>query len=62
MAVMCGLCGRIWERDPALEVACPLCGAGVGEPCAEYHVERDYAAIEAGVVDVCEPKASKETA
>ena len=26
-------CGYEWERDPALEVTCPVCGAAVGKPC-----------------------------
>ena len=54
MAVMCGLCGRIFPRDPALEVPCPKCGAGVGYKCDEYHIERDYAALDAGVIPPCE--------
>jgi len=33
MSVACELCGRTWPRDPVLEVACPVCGAGVGHPC-----------------------------
>jgi hypothetical protein len=26
-------CGLTWPRDPALEVVCPVCAAGVGQPC-----------------------------
>lgn len=26
-------CGRIWPRDPVLEVQCPTCDATAGSPC-----------------------------
>jgi hypothetical protein len=26
-------CGKVWPRDPVLEVACPICGARPGSPC-----------------------------
>jgi hypothetical protein len=26
-------CGRVWPRDPVLEVACPRCAAPPGSPC-----------------------------
>lgn len=68
MTVMCAGCGRTWERDPALEVACPQCLAPVGVKCrrpsghgCNLHHARDYAAMDAGFVEVC-PAAKKETA
>lgn len=60
MAVMCGLCGEIWERDPALEVACPQCLAPVGVKCrrpsghgCDLHHARDQAALDVGVLKPC---------
>ncbi len=52
MTVQCSTCGQHWERDPALEVACPSCGADVGSqcrrpsghPCA-VHAGRDKRAL-----------------
>jgi hypothetical protein len=26
-------CTRTWPRDPATEIACPDCGAGIGKKC-----------------------------
>jgi hypothetical protein len=55
-AVCC--CGLTWERDPALEVVCPVCGAAVGQPCPRSrpsghsawgdwaHNERDFLAMD----------------
>jgi len=64
MSASCHLCGETWPRDPALEVACPMCGAGVGVRCVRPsghrawrheppHVERDRAALDAGVIRPC---------
>ncbi len=52
MTVQCSTCGEQWERDPALEVDCPACGADVGSqcrrpsghPCA-VHAGRDKRAL-----------------
>ncbi len=33
MTVSCSNCGQTWERDPALEVSCPVCYVDVGERC-----------------------------
>ena len=33
MTVSCSACGREWERDPALEVACPKCKVPIGRYC-----------------------------
>lgn len=33
MSVSCRQCGQAWPRDPVLEVACPDCGAKVGQRC-----------------------------
>lgn len=56
-------CGRTWPRDPVLEVACPTCGAGVGQRCrrpsghtvwgGEPHPERDRLADGAGHYGSC---------
>lgn len=62
MTVTCSRCGRTWPRDPALEVECPKCGAGIGRPCVarrpsghvasaafagiSVHAERDQLALE----------------
>ena len=55
MVVTCDRCGQSWERDPALEVPCPACGAGVGQGCRRpsgytgpfvgLHTERDILAM-----------------
>lgn len=29
----CLRCGHSWDRDPVLEVACPVCKQGAGSPC-----------------------------
>ena len=34
MSVSCNLCGKTWDRDPVLEVECPVCGAEPGEECS----------------------------
>jgi predicted RNA-binding Zn-ribbon protein involved in translation (DUF1610 family) len=56
MPVVCLKCGQEWERDPDLEVPCPVCGAGVGQRCRRpsghsgpfvgFHAERDILAME----------------
>ena len=56
MSVQCSACGQEWPRDPALEVACPVCRASVGAPCrrpsghrvygGELHPDRDRLAME----------------
>ena len=57
MAVTCRNCGQEWERDPAVEVACPTCTAEVGQNCqrpsghpCRIHAERDRRALE----EVCD--------
>jgi hypothetical protein len=65
--VVCNYCGDEWPRHPALEVACPKCGAGIGKPCGnkrpsghrvvfgvETHVEREQAALDAGIWAKCQ--------
>ena len=52
-----------WPRDPALEVPCPCCGAGIGRMCrrpsehrtfgGEPHAQRDKAAMDAGIIMKC---------
>jgi predicted amidophosphoribosyltransferase len=61
--VKCDNCGQEWPRDPALEVACPKCRAPVGRVCRrpsghnlwgnQPHRERDQAAMDAGLLQVC---------
>jgi DNA-directed RNA polymerase subunit RPC12/RpoP len=63
MTVRCANCGDEWERDPALEVACPQCGAKVGCKCkrpsqhgvwgGQPHASRDQAAMDAGFLRPC---------
>ena len=57
MGVTCKNCGKEWERDPALEVACPSCSAEVGQQCrrpsghpCRIHAKRDRRALE----EVCD--------
>jgi len=58
--VTCRACGQTWPRDPALEVPCPQCRAPVGVKCrrpsghnCETHRERDQAAMDAGLLQLC---------
>lgn len=54
--VRCNSCGQTWRRDPALEVPCPTCSAGVGRKCRRpsgheawgggVHADRDLLAME----------------
>lgn len=63
MSVHCGRCGQEWPRDPALEVPCPRCRAGVGVRCRRpsghggnftgLHAARDRAAMDAGLLSRC---------
>ena len=63
---VCNACGQTWARDPALEVACPICRAGVGAWCKRpsghramrLHPERDGLALREGKIPPC-PKAPK---
>jgi predicted RNA-binding Zn-ribbon protein involved in translation (DUF1610 family) len=57
MTATCKNCDQEWERDPALEVACPSCAAEVGQRCqrpsghrCRIHAARDRRALE----EVCE--------
>lgn len=36
-------CGKTWPRDPALEVPCPTCRAGVGARCVKPSGHRFWA-------------------
>lgn len=66
MTVSCERCGEVWPRDPALEVECPHCRAGVGKPCKRpsehgifgggVHAARDQAAMDAGLLQRCAGK------
>lgn len=56
-------CARTWPRDPATEIACPGCGAGIGKKCKRpsghtawgswVHDARDIAACRAGHYGPC---------
>lgn len=59
-AARCNGCGEEWPRDPALEVECPDCKAGIGSPCRRpsghvcgIHASRDCLAMEKGVLAPC---------
>ena len=53
--VRCTNCGQEWPRDPALEVPCPVCRAGIGQICRRpsghrvfggaFHPDRDRLAM-----------------
>lgn len=68
--VSCQLCGEKYTRDPAYEVACPVCRAPAGSPCMrpsehtawEIHPERDGEALRQGFIKKCPkgPSAKKE--
>lgn len=62
--VICRSCGEEWPRHPALEVACPDCGASVGVHCkkpsghtfwksALPHVAREQRALDEGKMHRC---------
>lgn len=59
--VSCANCGETWARDPRLEVECPDCWQKVGSWCqrpsghkaAEFHIAREQAAVDAGLMSVC---------
>lgn len=60
MAVTCRHCGQTWPRDPAMEVACPACFAGIGSPCRRpsghgcaTHAARDQLAMDRGFLVAC---------
>lgn len=61
MPARCLRCGQEWARDPALEVPCPVCHAGVGQPCRrpsgheapDVHRDRDQLALEQGFIQPC---------
>lgn len=59
--VSCTLCGEEYPRDPAYEVACPVCHAAAGKPCMRpsehtawsIHPERDGEALRLGFIKKC---------
>jgi hypothetical protein len=63
MSVTCHTCGQEWERDPVLEVECPVCHAKVGQVCRRpsghnvfgnsFHPAREDAAMAAGFLQMC---------
>lgn len=66
--VTCNGCGRLYETHPCLLVPCPNCRAGVKQVCkrpseheaATFHVERERAAVIAGVLERECPGAPEE--
>lgn len=70
---VCSACGQEWDRDPALQVTCPLCSARIGTYCSEQrpsgyrirfgttliHPARDQLAMDAGLLQRC-PAAQKQ--
>jgi len=67
----CERCGQTWPVHPFSLVPCPICHAKVGQRCLRpsdhsgpfvgYHVAREQAAIDAGILQKCpgEPKIEK---
>jgi hypothetical protein len=67
MTVSCSACGQEWARDPALEVKCPKCNAGIGTYCSSprpsghrvrfggtlVHPGRDQLAMDMGFLQRC---------
>jgi hypothetical protein len=60
MTTRCNACGEEWPRDPAFEVECPDCKAGIGSPCRRpsghacaIHASRDRLAMEMGLLAPC---------
>ncbi len=67
MTVSCSKCGDEWDRDPALEVACPTCNSKIGHYCGQkrpsghkvrfgsplIHPARDQLAIDLGFLKRC---------
>lgn len=72
MGISCTNCGTEWERDPALEVACPSCAAEVGQRCRRpsghpvnmgtqlrgIHAAREQHALGDGILEPCPANAS----
>lgn len=62
MTFRCHRCGESWPDHPVTRVPCPVCGAPAGAWCrrpsghrawGEPHVERERAALTAGVLRMC---------
>lgn len=56
MSVKCTRCAKEFLRDPALEVACPVCDMHIGKPCkgmSGIHLGREYKAIARGFSERC---------
>jgi hypothetical protein len=52
-------CGRTWPRDPAYEVACPTCRAGIGSPCMRPSGHRKWGGIPCDARDLLADKLGK---
>lgn len=61
MSFVCRHCGEEWERHPVSLVICPTCKAEPGQRCkrpsghdaAAFHIARERAALDAGVLKPC---------
>lgn len=61
MTFTCRACGEQWERHPVTRVPCPTCRAPAGAWCVrpsghkaqELHIDREQAALDAGVLQRC---------
>jgi len=69
MTACCNACGQEWPRDPALEVECPDCRAGIGSACRRpsghacaVHGGRDRLAMDRGFLEPCPARLTQEAA
>jgi len=61
MTFRCSRCGEEWPDHPVTRVPCPTCRARAGAWCRrpsghrahELHVDREHAALAAGVLQKC---------
>ena len=61
MTFVCRHCSEAWEHHPVSLVTCPTCKACPGQSCkrpsghnaAEFHIDRERAALDAGVLKPC---------
>ncbi len=61
MSVSCARCGQTWEKNPILEVECPVCQAKPGQKCKrpseheawEPHIPREQLAMDRGFLQKC---------
>ncbi|WP_440531323.1 zinc finger domain-containing protein [Shinella sumterensis] len=66
MRFSCSRCGQRWPDHPVTRVPCPTCHVKEGRWCrrpsghraAELHIDREHAALAAGVLRICRPASS----